>query len=152
MNIGREDSLEAGSAAGAQGERGDGELHVRAAAIELGGETFQEGVPEFFGRFLRKQPEGEVQADLAAVQVEDGPGGLVGQAIEGRHGEIGAALAPLFAVPDVDQRAIVMVSFGVLMQATFSFVAASYFGRRASAVQSAEASPTPDPAIAETPK
>jgi bile acid:Na+ symporter, BASS family len=44
---------------------------------------------------------------------------------------IGAALAPLFAVPDVDQRAIVMVSFGVLMQATFSFAAASYFGRRA---------------------
>ncbi len=57
---------------------------------------------------------------------------------------IGAALAPLFAVPDVDQRAIVMVSFGVVMQATFSFVAASYFGRRASVVQSAEASPTPD--------
>jgi len=27
--------------------------------------------------------------------------------------------------------AIVMVSFGVLMQATFSFVAASYFGRHA---------------------
>ncbi len=43
---------------------------------------------------------------------------------------IGAALAPLFAVPDVDQRAIVMVAFGVLMQATFSFVAASYFSRR----------------------
>jgi bile acid:Na+ symporter, BASS family len=44
---------------------------------------------------------------------------------------IGAALAPLFAVPDVDQRAIVMVSFGVLMQAAFSFATASYFGRRA---------------------
>ncbi len=44
---------------------------------------------------------------------------------------IGAALAPLFAVPDVDQRAIVMVAFGVLMQAIFSFAAASYFGRRA---------------------
>jgi bile acid:Na+ symporter, BASS family len=44
---------------------------------------------------------------------------------------VGAALAPLFAVPDVDQRAIVMVSFGVLMQAAFSFAAASYFGRRA---------------------
>jgi hypothetical protein len=37
----------------------------------------------------------------------------------------------LFAVPDVDHRAIVMVSFGVLMQADFSFAAASYFGRRA---------------------
>jgi bile acid:Na+ symporter, BASS family len=47
---------------------------------------------------------------------------------------IGAALAPLFAVPDVDQRAIVMVAFGVLMQATFSFGAASYFGHRASAI------------------
>ena len=44
---------------------------------------------------------------------------------------VGAALAPLFAVPDMDQRAIVMVSFGVLMQAAFSFAAASYFGRRA---------------------
>jgi bile acid:Na+ symporter, BASS family len=44
---------------------------------------------------------------------------------------IGAALAPLFAVPGVDQRAIVMVAFGVLMQATFSFAAASYLGRRA---------------------
>jgi BASS family bile acid:Na+ symporter len=41
-----------------------------------------------------------------------------------------AALAPLFAVPDVDHRAIVMVSFGVLMQAAVSFAAASYFGRR----------------------
>ena len=42
---------------------------------------------------------------------------------------IAAALAPLFAAPDVDQRAIVMVAFGVLMQAMSSFVAASYFGR-----------------------
>ena len=41
----------------------------------------------------------------------------------------GAALALLFAAPDVDQRAIVMVAFGVLMQAMSSFVAASYFGR-----------------------
>jgi BASS family bile acid:Na+ symporter len=44
---------------------------------------------------------------------------------------IGAALAPLFAVPYVDQRAIVMVSFGVLMQAAFAIATASYFGRRA---------------------
>jgi BASS family bile acid:Na+ symporter len=43
---------------------------------------------------------------------------------------VGAALAPFFAVPDVDQRAIVMVTFGVLMQAAFAFAAASYFGRR----------------------
>jgi BASS family bile acid:Na+ symporter len=45
---------------------------------------------------------------------------------------IGAALAPLFAAPDVDPRAIVMVAFGVVMQATFSFAAATYYGRRAS--------------------
>jgi bile acid:Na+ symporter, BASS family len=61
---------------------------------------------------------------------------------------IGAALAPLFAVPDVDQRAIVMVSFGVLMQATFSFVAASYFGRHAKIAEpgaAPKASPTEGP-------
>ena len=52
---------------------------------------------------------------------------------------VGAALAPLFAVPDVDQRAIVMVSFGVLMQAAFSFAAASYFGRRARVAESGAA-------------
>jgi bile acid:Na+ symporter, BASS family len=61
---------------------------------------------------------------------------------------IGAALAPLFAVPDVDQRAIVMVAFGVLMQATFSFAAASYFGRRAKIADTgvmATAAPTAGP-------
>jgi BASS family bile acid:Na+ symporter len=42
---------------------------------------------------------------------------------------IGAALAPLFAVPDTDRRAIVMVSFGVLMQAAFALLAATWFGR-----------------------
>ena len=42
---------------------------------------------------------------------------------------LGAAFAPLFAVPGIDQRAIVMVAFGVLMQAGFSFAAASYYGR-----------------------
>jgi bile acid:Na+ symporter, BASS family len=44
---------------------------------------------------------------------------------------LGAAFAPLFAVPGVDQRAIVMVAFGVLMQAAFSFGAATFYGRRA---------------------
>lgn len=44
---------------------------------------------------------------------------------------LGAAFAPLFAIHDVDQRAIVMVAFGVLMQAAFSFLAATWFGRRA---------------------
>jgi len=50
---------------------------------------------------------------------------------------IGAALAPLFAAPDVDQRAIVMVAFGVVMQAAFSFAAATYLGRHASAIPAA---------------
>ncbi len=48
---------------------------------------------------------------------------------------LGAAFAPLFAVPEVDQRAIVMVAFGVIMQTTFSFVGATYFGRRASVLE-----------------
>lgn len=46
---------------------------------------------------------------------------------------IGAALAPLFAIPGVDRRAIVMVAFGVLMQAAASFSAASFYGRAARA-------------------
>jgi bile acid:Na+ symporter, BASS family len=58
---------------------------------------------------------------------------------------LGAAFAPLFAIHDVDQRAIVMVALGVLMQASFSFGAASYYGRvaqvggAARALQRAEA-------------
>ena len=44
---------------------------------------------------------------------------------------LGAAFAPLFAIPGVDQRAIVMVAFGVLMQASFSFAAATFYGRHA---------------------
>lgn len=44
---------------------------------------------------------------------------------------LGAAFAPLFAIGNVDQRAIVMVAFGVLMQSTFSFAAATYYGRHA---------------------
>ncbi|MBP7937552.1 MAG: bile acid:sodium symporter [Phycisphaerae bacterium] len=50
---------------------------------------------------------------------------------------LGAAFAPLFAVRDVDQRAIVMVALGVLMQATFSFLGATWFSRRAGASQPA---------------
>lgn len=57
---------------------------------------------------------------------------------------ISAALAPLFAVPDVDQRAIVMVSFGVVMQVIFSIGAVSYFGRRAK-IAEAGAAPTAAP-------
>jgi len=51
---------------------------------------------------------------------------------------LGAAFAPLFALRGVDQRSIVMVALGVIMQATFSFGAASYYRRspRASAASS----------------
>jgi len=42
---------------------------------------------------------------------------------------LGAAFAPLFAIPSVDQRSIVMVALGVLMQATFSFGAATFYGK-----------------------
>ncbi len=44
---------------------------------------------------------------------------------------IGAALAPLFAMPDVDQRAIVMVAIGVPMQTIASLLAAGWFARHA---------------------
>ena len=44
---------------------------------------------------------------------------------------LGAAFAPLFAIRGVDQRAIVMVALGVIMQATFSFGAATFYGRNA---------------------
>jgi BASS family bile acid:Na+ symporter len=44
---------------------------------------------------------------------------------------LGAAFAPLFATSGVDRQAIVMVALGVLMQASFSFGAASYYGRAA---------------------
>ena len=43
--------------------------------------------------------------------------------------------SPLFAVPEVDQRAIVMVAFGVIMQTTFSFTGVTYFGRRSALKQ-----------------
>jgi BASS family bile acid:Na+ symporter len=45
---------------------------------------------------------------------------------------IGAALAPLFAVAGADQRAIVMVALGVPMQTIFSLLAARWLSRRAS--------------------
>jgi bile acid:Na+ symporter, BASS family len=50
---------------------------------------------------------------------------------------IGAALAPLFAVADVDQRAIVMVALGVPMQTIFSLIAARWLSRRASVGETA---------------
>ena len=45
---------------------------------------------------------------------------------------LGAAFAPLFAVADIDQRAIVMVAIGVPMQTIASLLAAHWFARRAS--------------------
>ena len=42
---------------------------------------------------------------------------------------LGAAFAPLFSLRDVDQRAIVTVALGVVMQAAFSFAAATFYGR-----------------------
>ena len=44
---------------------------------------------------------------------------------------LGAAFAPLFAAPDVDQRAIVMVALGVPMQTVAALVAATVLGRTA---------------------
>jgi BASS family bile acid:Na+ symporter len=46
---------------------------------------------------------------------------------------IGAALAPLFALATVDQRAIVMAAIGVPMQTIAGLLAARWFARRASA-------------------
>ena len=45
---------------------------------------------------------------------------------------LGAAFAPLFAIHDVDERSVVMVAFGVIMQATFSFGAATIYGQAGS--------------------
>lgn len=45
---------------------------------------------------------------------------------------LGAAFAPLFAIPGVDRRAIVMVALGVPMQTLFSLITAIWLGRRAS--------------------
>lgn len=44
---------------------------------------------------------------------------------------LGAAIAPLFAIPDVDQRAIIMVAIGIPMQIIASVLAAHWFARRA---------------------
>jgi len=44
---------------------------------------------------------------------------------------LGAALAPLFAVQALDQRAIVMVALGVPMQRIFSLLAARWFRKQA---------------------
>lgn len=44
---------------------------------------------------------------------------------------LGAAIAPLFAIYDIDQRAIVMVAIGIPMQTIASLLAARWFARRA---------------------
>lgn len=53
---------------------------------------------------------------------------------------LGAAAAPLFAIPGIDQRVVVMVSFGMVMQVSFSIGAATWFARHAS-------TPSPTPAV-----
>jgi BASS family bile acid:Na+ symporter len=45
---------------------------------------------------------------------------------------IGAALAPLFSIAEMDQRAIVMVVLGFPMMVIFALLAAKWFGRPAS--------------------
>jgi len=45
---------------------------------------------------------------------------------------VGAALAPLFSIADMDQRAIIMVVLGFPMMVIFGLLAAKWFGRRAS--------------------
>ena len=47
---------------------------------------------------------------------------------------LGAAFAPLFALPNIDHRAIVMVALGVPMQTIFSLLAARSLSRRTSIV------------------
>jgi len=42
---------------------------------------------------------------------------------------LGAALAPLFAIADIDQRAIVMVVLGLPVMVVFALLAAKWFGR-----------------------
>jgi BASS family bile acid:Na+ symporter len=44
---------------------------------------------------------------------------------------VGTALAPLMAVPDIDQRAVVMVVLGFPVMVAFAFGAAKWFGRPA---------------------
>ena len=70
---------------------------------------------------------------LVLLQLRADPGAeeRVGLGMSTRN--LGAAFAPLFAVPSVDQRAIVMVAIGVPMQTIFSLLAARWFARRASA-------------------
>jgi len=56
---------------------------------------------------------------------------------------LGAAFAPLFAVPDIDQRAIVMVAIGVPMQTIASLLAARWFARHASICEPGSAQTAP---------
>ena len=44
---------------------------------------------------------------------------------------LGAAFAPLLALPDIDQRAIVMVVLGIPVMVAFALLAVKWFGRRA---------------------
>jgi BASS family bile acid:Na+ symporter len=48
---------------------------------------------------------------------------------------LGAALAPLFSVSEIDQRAFVMVVLGLPIMVGFAILAAKWFGKGGSAVQ-----------------
>jgi BASS family bile acid:Na+ symporter len=56
---------------------------------------------------------------------------------------IGAALAPLLAVPDMDQRAVVMVVLGLPIMVGFAFLATKWFGHPAATDDSGVASSVP---------
>jgi BASS family bile acid:Na+ symporter len=56
---------------------------------------------------------------------------------------LGAALAPLFAIAEIDQRAIVMVVLGLPLMVLFALLSAKWFGRRASSHDPGEAPSAP---------
>ncbi len=56
---------------------------------------------------------------------------------------LGAAFAPLFAVQDIDPRAIVMVAIGVPMQTIAALLAARWFARRATICEQGAAQTVP---------
>ncbi len=57
---------------------------------------------------------------------------------------IGAALAPLFSIAEMDQRAIVMVVLGFPVMVIFALLAAKWFGRPASTDEPGLAAPVPE--------
>ena len=61
---------------------------------------------------------------------------------------LGAAFAPLFALPAVDERAIVMVALGVPLTVLCSFATAAGLGRRAGSLGDARAATAADKTLA----